>query len=221
MKRNFHLVLILLFSFLSILNANSQNNDSLIASQSDTIKSGYIIELDTAEVIIKVTDVNTGTETLLTQNDEIRVSIIGGNKESGRWVLIDENSIRVKQLIIPMSVIEHIEKSPRKYIIELDTAKVNLKVTTIESGKETLIKRKKKIYVVMVDGLSYLGQWEIIDENTIAINNVALPISDIEDIGTKMKEGGKAAMGIGIGVVVVGILAGAALLALLAGVLTP
>ena len=130
---------IFLFSFLSILNAKSQNNDSLVTSQT--------------------------------------------------------------------------EKTTGKYIFELDTANVIIKETMVESGKETLIKRKKKIHVIMVNGFSYRGRWEIIDENTIAINNFEIPISDIVKIDTEMKTGGKVGMGVGIGVVVVGVLVGVALIA--------
>jgi len=141
MKHFAHLLFIFLFSFLSILNAKSQNNDSLITSQT--------------------------------------------------------------------------EKTTRKYIIELDTANVIIKETMVESGKETLIKRKKKIHVVMVNGSSYTGRWEIVDENTISINNFEIPISDIVIIDTKMKTGGKVGIGVGIGVVVVGVIVGVGFIALI------
>jgi len=102
--------LIILFALnLTFLSAYSQNNDSLVTSQFDTTKSGYIIVFDTVDVTIRVTEVSTGIEALLTKEDKIRVYISGGNIFSGRWEIIDENNIRVGELIVPISVIENIK----------------------------------------------------------------------------------------------------------------
>ena len=107
MKRR-NLILILALN-LTYLIAYSQNNDSLVTSIIDTTKSGYIIEFDTVEVFIKVTEVISGEEILLTKKDKIRVYITGGSNMSGRWEIIDENNIRVNELTVPISVIENIK----------------------------------------------------------------------------------------------------------------
>ena len=104
--------LIILFVFnLTFLFAYSQNNDSLVLSQGDTTKSGYIIEIDTVEVTIKVTDVKSGKETLLTKQDKIKVIIAGGyTRLQGSWEIVDESTIRVDEVTVPISAIKKIKK---------------------------------------------------------------------------------------------------------------
>jgi len=107
-----NLIILFALNFLFFI-AHSQNNDSLVKSKVDTTQSGYIIELDTARAIIKVTDVSSGIETLITKEDKIKVYVNGGNIFTGRWEIIDESNIKVKQVIVPISVIENIKRDHR------------------------------------------------------------------------------------------------------------
>jgi len=108
--------LIILFALnLTFLIAYSQNNDSLVTSQTDTTQSGYIIELDTALVVIKVTKVSSGWESFISKHDKVKVYIVGGSKLTGQWEIIDENTIRVNEVVVPISIIENIKYKKMSY----------------------------------------------------------------------------------------------------------
>lgn len=101
--------LIIIFALnLTFLIAYSQNNDQDPSSIVDTTKSGYSIEIDQAEEIIKVTELSSGNITLITKQEKVKVYLFGGTVLNGQWEIIDKNNISVKEVTVPISVIENI-----------------------------------------------------------------------------------------------------------------